>query len=456
MSPYIRSVLFIGLLLIQSHGITLAGDWPSWRGPQNDGASTELNLPIRWRVPENVRWKTEVPGTGTSCPIAVGSSVLLTSTSGRDHSELHVISFDIKEGLIQWDRKFFGTAQPAIETFPPEHGHAMPSLVSDGSIVIALFSTGELFALDIQGHLQWTRSLAADYGGFENGDGIVGSPVISGDRVLVQVDRAQNAFLLAMSLSEGETLWKQDREGISDNWSTPIVTNIGKTQVILCAGSKRLDAFDATNGVLLWTVKGLSRSCCATPTLFDDSVIITSGPAGSVNRFRLPKRLDNKPDELWHSTKTGGFVPSAICVEDLYFYCNDRGVLSCLDLKTGDELWQHRLGGTFLSSPVAADGRIYFTAIDGKVTVINAGRRYEELATNQLGEQISASPAIADGALLYRGEKHLICVNRNSSPVAFHPRHFTPADRVLSLSTEERRRTTLNEFDHARIQPVIR
>ena len=119
--------------------------------------------------------------------------------------------------------------------------------------------------------------------------------------------------------------------------------------------------------------------------------------------------------------KGAGFVPSAICVGDLYFYASDRGILSCLDLKTGEELWQQRLGGAFRGSPVATEDRIYFTTLDGKVTVIKAGLQYEELAVNELGEQVSASPAISDCALFYRGEKHLICIGSKRSPVAALP-----------------------------------
>ena len=429
MSFDIRSVPIAGLVVLTCYGFMMADDWPAWRGPCQNGMSTEVRLPVKWTDPENLRWKTEVPGTGTSCPVIVGSSVLLTATSGRNHSQLHVLCFDKDKGQLQWDRKFFGTPRPVFTMFPPARGHAMPSVASNGSMIVALFSTGELFALDMQGRLRWTRSLAVDYGPFENDYGIAASPVISKDRVFLQVDRSENAYLLSVSLEDGETVWKRDRLEISDNWSTPVVTTIDSTPVIMCAGSKRLEAFDATSGAPLWMVEGLARLCCPTPILMDDSVIVTSGPGGNVRRLRLPLRLDGKPETLWQSVKGAGFVPSGICVGDLYYYGSDRGIVSCLDLKTGEELWQQRIGAAFRGSPVAADGHIYFTTLDGKVTVIKAARQYHEVAVNELGEQVSASPAIADQALFYRGEKHLICIGRKISPVAILPSSSTLIDR---------------------------
>ena len=409
------------LLVMSCNVATMAGDWPAWRGARQDGTSVETNIPFKWTDPEGIRWKVEVPGTGTSCPVIVGTSLFLTATSGRDHSQLHVLCFDVATGGLKWNSRFFGTPTPVFTQFPPARGHAMPSVVSNGESVVALFSTGELFSLDLQGRLNWTRSLAADYGPFDNDYGIAASPVLAGDRVLLQVDRTEKAYLLAISMEDGQTIWKTDRNEVSDNWATPVVTTINKSPLVLCAGSKQLEAFDVASGKSLWTVDGLARLCCPMPILQQDTVVVTSGPGGNVQRLRLPSKLNAKPERLWQSVKGAGFVPSAICVGDLYFYASDRGILSCLDLKTGEELWQQRLGGAFRGSPVATEDRIYFTTLDGKVTVIKAGLQYEELAVNELGEQVSASPAISDCALFYRGEKHLICIGSKRSPVAALP-----------------------------------
>lgn len=412
----------LALLLMWTFvSVGLAEDWPSWRGASGNGTSAETNVPVQWKDPEGIRWKVELPGVGTSCPVIVGNSLYLTSTSGRTHQQLNVLCYDIANGNQRWHSRFFGTPTPVFTMFPPARGHAMPSVVANDERVIALFSTGELFSLDTNGRLQWTRSLAADYGAVENDYGIAASPVLLKDRVLLQIDLTEGSYVIAVSLKDGRTLWKSERHEVSDNWSSPVVTTIDSKQVLLCAGSKRLEAIDTTDGKSLWKAEGLARLCCPTPILWKDSVIVTSGPGGNVQRLRLSGKPDAPPMQLWQSVKGAGFVPSAICVEGLYFYGSDRGIVSCLDLNSGDELWQQRLGTAFRGSPVAAEGRVYFTTLDGKVTVIKAARQYEQVAVSELGEQVSASPAIADRALFFRGEKHLICVGSKNSPVVKLP-----------------------------------
>lgn len=411
----------VWLLMCGFAPVAQADDWPSWRGANGSGTSVETKVPVQWKEPEGIRWKVELPGVGTSCPVIVGNSLYLTSSSGRTHDQLNVLCYDISNGSLRWHSKFFGTPTPVFTMFPPARGHAMPSVVANADSVIALFSTGELFSLDANGRLQWTRSLAADYGALDNDYGIAASPVLLNDRVLLQIDLTEGSYVLAVSLKDGRTLWKSERHEVSDNWSTPVVATIDSKHVLLCAGSKRLEAIDSASGKSMWTIDGLARLCCPTPILWKDSVIVTSGPGGNVQRIRLPEKADAGPRQLWQSVKGAGFVPSAICVEDLYFYGSDRGIVSCLDLNSGEELWQQRMGTAFRGSPVAAEGRVYFTTLDGKVTVIKAARQYEEVAVNDLGEQVSASPAIADRALFFRGEKHLICVGSKRFPVARLP-----------------------------------
>lgn len=316
----IRELLFVRIACLLVCGVVTtaqADDWPSWRGASGNGTSAETKVPVRWKDPEGIRWKVEVPGVGTSCPVIVGNSLYLTSTNGRTHDQLNVLCYDITDGNLRWHSKFFGTPTPVFTMFPPARGHAMPSVVANADSVIALFSTGELFSLDTNGRLQWTRSLAVDYGAVENDYGIAASPVLLGDRVLLQIDLTEGSYVLAVSLENGQTLWKSDRHEISDNWSTPVVTTIDSKQVVLCAGSKRLEAIDTSSGKSMWTVDGLARLCCPSPIVWKDSVIVTSGPGGNVQRIRLPEKADAGPGQVWKSVKGAGFVPSAICVEDL-------------------------------------------------------------------------------------------------------------------------------------------
>lgn len=387
-----------------------AENWPMWRGPRQDGVAINETPPLSWSATEGVRWKVPLPGQGTSSPIVWDGQVFLTATSRRDHLELHVLSYSLTSGEKLWERRLFGHETALFTQFPPQRGHAMPSAVTDGKRVIALFSTGELAAFDRDGLPLWFHSLQEEFGEIDNDYGLATSPVLAGDQVLLAVDHGRGSYLVAFDADEGQRLWKSDRAGISDNWSTPLLVSRGDKTLTLCAGSGRLEAFELSRGEKVWSVDQLARLCCPMPIPFGDSVIVTSGPGGNVQRLKHDADPKTAPSQLWKSSKGAGFVPSAVCVSDLYFYANDRGILSCLDLANGQELWTQRLEGAFRGSPVAAANRVYFTNLDGRTQIIEAAREYRLLGTGDLAEPISASPAISDGCLLFRTEKHLVCI----------------------------------------------
>jgi len=387
-----------------------AENWPAWRGLQQNGVSREASLPSNWSPQTGVSWKISLPGNGTSCPIVWDDQVIVTATSGRDHRELHVLSFHLSDGKARWQRTISGHATPLFTQFPPLRGHAMPSPATDGKHVIALFTTGELAAFDLNGEPLWFRSLQESDGEIDNDYGLAASPVIVDDLVVVQVDHSRESYLLAVDIDSGRTEWKQPRTAIRENWTTPVIVSQANSKILLCAGSHQLAAFDARTGRSGWVSGGLARLCCPMPIPVGDRVVLTSGPGGSVQCLQLSGDLMTPPSQQWQSIKGAGFVPSAICVNGLYYYANDRGILSCHDLTSGEELWTQRLIGAFRGSPVASGNGIYFTSIDGETTVIKPARTFERIGSGTLGVPVSASPAISQGRILFRTEKHLVCI----------------------------------------------
>jgi outer membrane protein assembly factor BamB len=297
--------------------------------------------------------------------------------------------------------------------FPPARGNAIPTPCTDGHRVIAMFGTGDLACLDMQGRPLWLRSLSKQYGEFTNEYGIAASPVLADGKVVVQIDQAGNSYLLALDAKTGQRLWKEPRAA-SDNWASPVAATIAGRRQIICSGTHHLRGYDLTTGEERWSVDGMARLCTPTPLVHDRTVVVSSAPGGCVIalHFREQSNDPAKPDELWRSIRGVGFIPTGVRVGDLFFMVSDRGTGSCFDVPSGELKWQERIGGTFRSSLVAAGDNVYFTSLEGVTTVVRAAPKYELVSRNELDEAIAATPAISNGALFMRTENRLLCIRQ--------------------------------------------
>lgn len=401
------------LLLLLVPGLH-AADWPQWRGPTADGVSADAGFPTEWDGPKGtgVTWKAKLPGAGNGSPVVMGEDVLLTATSGRAHGELHVLCFERKTGKPRWQTDLTGTpADAPFSQFPPERGHAACTPVVSADAVFALFGTGDLVALDRKGRPLWVRSLTKEYGVIRNDYGLAASPVLADGVLMVQVDHLEGSYLLATDAATGKTRWKADRKGVYDNWSSPVVATVKGVKQAVCLGTKGLTSYDLATGKVLATADGLERLCSPTPIVRGEKVYAVSGPGGANVAFDLSAGA--KPKLLWQTKKTGPFVPSAVVANDLYFVPDDQGTVTCYALDSGKELWKERVAsGRMRPSPVAAEGRVYFTALDGTTHVIKAAREYEPVAKNPLGEEVAASFALSEAEIFIRGQTHLWKVSR--------------------------------------------
>ena len=374
---------------------TRAADWPGWRGPDGNGVSPEKNLPVAWSATENVRWKVPLPGAGVSTPVVWGDRIFLTASDGRLNDRLHVYCYHRDDGRLLWHARFFGSAQPEGQ-FPPG-GMAVPTPATDGKHVYALFGTGDLVCLDFDGKPVWMRSLAQEYGPFRNRWGMGASPILVGDLLVVQVDHWGQSYLLGVDAATGANRWKTDRDA-SVNWTSPAG---GHGRAARRRSSPpaptRCKGYDAADGAELWTVDGMQMQCIPSPVVQGDLLYAVSGRKG----YTLAIRLDGSRGDLTRRTSPGmpprrPFMPSPVCLRRATITGRGQRLRHLPRRRdrrasTGGE----RLGGRYQASPVAGDGKVYFTSLDGVVTVVKAGPKFEVLAQNDLGEGIVASPAIS-------------------------------------------------------------
>lgn len=416
--------------------VSVADQWPQWRGPLATGASPNANPPVEWSETNNVRWKVALPGKGHSTPVVWGNRVFVTAAvpvgaaspprysgarGAHDENPIThkhkfvVVALDRRDGTILWERSM-------REEVPHQGGHVTSSLASsspitDGERVFAHFGSWGTYCLDMNGKLLWK----ADLGDLSSlhGHGEGSSPALHGDSLIINWDHEGESFLVALDKRSGRQLWKTPRGGAS-SWSTPIVVeHAGKAQVIV-SGSKRLCSYDLADGKLVWECGGLSvENVVASPVAGHGMVF-----AGSTydQSGILAVRLDGAADDLtgtehvvWQRRRGAPYVPSPLLYGEALLFLNhfQGGIITRVNAGTGDDQpGAFRVPGmyTIFASPVAAAGRIYITSREGLTSVLKDGDHLEILAQNRLDDQFSASPALAGDAIFLRGEKFLYCV----------------------------------------------
>jgi ankyrin repeat protein len=417
--------------------------WPGFRGHDGRGNGDGKSVPSTWDVDAGVgvRWKTAVQGLANSSPIAWGNHVFVTSavsSAGDDtiktglygdvapvddlsEHRFFLTAIDRRSGDLLWERDVY-VGVPAIKRHT-KSSQANSTPVTDGTRVVVLFgSVGALAAYDFDGNQLWSTDLGPlDSGWFYDPDyqwGHSASPVIYGDTVIVQADVQEGSFIAAYDLADGTERWRTGRDEIP-SWGTPVIYR-GAPRDELITNARTIRAYDPVSGEELWTLGPNSEVVVGSPILGDGVVYITAGyppirpiyavRPGGTGDISLPEDSDTNEDIVWSKNRGGTYIPTPLLYRGILYTNANNGRLTAYDAATGSMLYRARIGGTggsYVASPVAADGKIYFSTEDGSVHVVKAGPEYELLASNEMGEVIWATPAITDGILVVRTLQHV-------------------------------------------------
>ena len=412
--------LAVVITLLASFVITRADNWPQWRGPSLNGVSNEKNLPVKWTVEENVAWKVPMPGYSGSTPIIWRDRIFLNVA---DSDNLFLWCLNKTNGEVLW-KKPLGGGNVKMR----KQNMSSPSPVTDGRSVYVMTGTGILKGFDFSGKELWTRDIQKEYGQFGLQWGYASSPLLHEDSLYVQVLHGMKtddaSYVMRIDKKSGKTLWKVDRPTSAirespDSYTTPALLRYGKTTEIVITGGDCVTGHDPATGKELWRANGLnpdnnpSYRIVASPIIFDGIIY-----APSRNKPLLALKAGGRGDitsshVLW-STGNGPDVPTPVTDGKYFYVVNDRGIMFCLDAKTGAEVYvQQRIKpGTYSGSPVLADGKIYITNEDGLTTVVAAGPKFEVLAENPLNDYALSSPAISDGQIFIRTAAHLYAIGK--------------------------------------------
>jgi outer membrane protein assembly factor BamB len=433
MNPFQR---FSASLVLVVAGATVAAgeNWPQWRGPGSQGISGEAALPTEWREGRNILWKTELPA-GHSSPIVWQNRLFLTAAiegemipgakavghtvdgqvwlhpdsvaADRKHT-LRVIALDAATGRILWDRTAYaGTVYDARHR---RGSFAGPTAVTDGQMIYAYFGPEGLYAYDFSGHLAWKMVEPFKTLGLGTGT----SPVLFENVVIIQrdEDEGKQSVIAAYDKQSGREVWRT-RRPVQISWSTPALVSVANRTELVTNGSEFAIAYDPASGRELWRTAGVESNAIHTPLVGKGLVIMTAGfPAKKVIAIR-PGPVTNDRRVAWEYAKGTGYVVSNILYGDYVYLLTDNGVVTCLDAETGVVKYEGGRPPTpshFTGSPVAYGGFIAMTSEEGETFMVKAGPSHAIVRTNTVGEPVYSSPAIANGRIYIRGEKHLFAI----------------------------------------------
>ena len=431
-----------------------AQEWPGFRGKQCSAVSDAGNLPTSFGPDENLLWRQDVP-FGRSSPILTEGAVVIT---GADEESLSVTALDRLTGEELWYRQL---ARTRIEEIYTANDSAAPTPVTDGENVYVFFPELGLVSLDAEGNERWRHPL----GPFVNFYGMSSSPVLAGDTLIQLCDQQVGSFLLAVDTATGETRWKVERTGIVECFTTPVTYPQDAPEQVIISGSFFVSSYAVKTGAPLWSIKGFAYSPMPSPTLLHDTLFVCSphppefpmpvydalladhddNEDGELTSAELEEshlhfgwldadkdgRLLRKeydfaregmasedyglvaldlsaadgPAELWRCKKGLPGISSPLVYDGLIYLARDGGVVTTLDAQSGEVLQRNRIPdamGPCFPSPVAADGVVYIPSNAGQITALEASSEWNILATNDLGEDCYATPAIGEDAIYVR------------------------------------------------------
>lgn len=405
----------LGAVLLSSIAVGVHAQWPQHRGPDGNGIATGARVPLTWSEEKNVRWKTAVHGKAWSSPIVLENQVWMTTADEKGH-ELSAVALDRDSGKIVHDMKLFHVETPQYAH--PFNSYASPSPVGEPGRVYLTFGSPGTAAIDTRtAKVLWERrDLECNH--FR---GAGSSPILFRNLLIMHYDGSDVQYVVALDKDTGRTVWKTPRSvdyrdlgpdgkpkadgDFRKAFATPQIIEVGGEPLLISLGGRAAYGYEPMTGKERWRIEEHgSHSASTRPVAGHGMVFYPTG-------FDTPKLFAIRPDGtgdatathvVWTFARSVPNKPSILLIDDLLYMINDVGIASAVEAKTGELVWQSRVGGTFSASPIAVNGRIYLFDEDGKTTVIEAGREFKPLAENTLDNGFMASPAVGGNALYVR------------------------------------------------------
>jgi outer membrane protein assembly factor BamB len=386
---------------ITNNVVPPSDNFPEFRGPGGLGIANQKNIPTSWdgKTGKNILWKTELPLPGNNSPVFWGNKLFLT---GADASKREVYCFDITTGKILWTTPVTGIQGTPSQApkVSGETGHAAPTAATDGKFVFAIFSNGDLIALDMDGKKIWAQNLGMP----QNHYGHSSSLLVYKTLLIIQFDQRSSAKLLALSTETGKTVWSTTRQ-VKVSWSSPILAQTKRGPEIILAAEPYVAGYDPDNGEERWKLECISGEVGPSPAYANDIVF-------SVNDYSklAAIKTGDAPEQLWESDEFLSDIPSPVATDKYLFLATSYGVAACYDAVNGTKYWEKEFFNTIHASPMIAEGKVFLLDRNGIMHIFKADKEFVSIAEPALGEKTSATPAFTNGKIFIKGDKNLYCI----------------------------------------------
>ena len=421
--------------------ISFAANWPQWRGPNSNGATTAVrNLPVTWSETENVLWRVKLPNWSAATPIVWDQVIFVTSSEpgfvrlgmgrrgggggGENPDKIFLLALNRKDGSVLWQKQIDSGDQ-----LYRKQNSASPSAITDGKNVWIMTGNGKLSCFTMDGKDVWARDIQADYGRFGLNHGYASTPMMHGNRLYVQVLHGMKtkdpSYVFAVDKATGKTIWKVERPTDArrespDNYGTPQLVTVGGKQQLVISGGDYVTGHDLDTGKELWRIGGFNPTDNPANRTIASSLVVGGNVYAAASRgqpfigFKAGGSGNITGKSELFSNNLGSDVPTPTTDGKYIYILVDNGLINCLEADTGKVVYQQKRieHGTYSASPLLADGKIYCVSEDGATTVLKAGPVFEILAVNKLDGHTLSSPVAVDNQIFIRTDDYLYCLQK--------------------------------------------
>ena len=391
-----RKSAFFTLVLF---GISLHGDWHSFRGPNGNG-STDYEIPQKPKLIGSESWSVDLPGRGLSSPISVNDAIFLTASSGANEETLHILAFHADSGEALWESKFKATGRTICHK---KTSVAASTLSSDGKCLIAQFSSNDIFCLDFKGNLRWFRGLGFDNPNIANGLGMSSSPLIVDGIAVVQVENDAESFSYGLDIMTGETRWEKKRPKAA-NWTSPILMQNGKKVIIGLQSKEGLAAVEPKTGKLLWAYEDGASTIPSSSWTRQNIALV---PSNGITALKVDEDLTSFR-QIWRENKLNPGTGSPSSMDGKLYVINNANVLTCASVETGEIEWRLRLKGPISSSPIIGKNHLIVFSETGLGQMVDLRKKEPKaIQVIDLEDTILCTPALSTNAIIVRSDSKL-------------------------------------------------
>ena len=390
---------FISLISFLYFLIPVHAEWLAFRGSLGNGSS-EFAGPGKIVLKGEGSWVTQLPGRGLSSPVIANETVFLTASSGPNQETLHILAFGTEDGKKLWERKFKATGRTICHK---KTCVAASTLASDGQLLIAQFSSNDVFCLDLLGNLRWLRGLTFDHPNIANGLGMSSSPLIVGGNAIIQVENDADSFSFGLNLTDGTTSWKKERPRAA-NWTSPISLKYKGQEIVGLQSKEGLTAIDPKTGENLWAYQD-GASTMSSSTWTKENILLI--PSNGLTAIKLNSNM-LEFEQIWRENKLKPGTGSPSSKDGKVYVVNNANVLTCASVQTGEIIWRLRLEGPISSSSVLGGHYLFVFSETGLGQIVDLRDESPRVIHSvNLDDTILCTPAVSRGSIFVRSDAKL-------------------------------------------------